>query len=182
MPTSRELKRATDKLHDAELKLQQVRKKFVDEDDPVKKADIKKDLIDLNMDVKAAKKEFSLALGAEDEELFDHKELRTTIRRQLKEEMSKFSYDIVKDLLDSYGDLTIFSDRTKKEYYLSNSDPDLESSFSPGESSIIVLDKDANEEEITYDEIGFIEAGGKRHKSPVMENVKFKKTRHGKNK
>ena len=68
---SRELIKATDKLHSEQLKLQDLQSKFVTETDPAKKEKLKKQVIDQNKVVKQVERDFQTTLGREEEDIDD---------------------------------------------------------------------------------------------------------------
>jgi hypothetical protein len=68
---SKELIKATDKLHSEQLKLQDLQSKFVTETDPAKKEKLKKQVIDQNKVVKQVERDFQTTLGREEEDIDD---------------------------------------------------------------------------------------------------------------
>jgi hypothetical protein len=68
---SRELIKATDKLHAEQLKLQDLQSKFVTETDPAKKEKLKKQVIDQHKVVKQVERDFQTTLGREEEDIDD---------------------------------------------------------------------------------------------------------------
>lgn len=68
---SRELIKATDKLHAEQLKLQDLQSKFVAETDTAKKEKLKKQVIDQNKVVKQVERDFQTVLGREEEDIDD---------------------------------------------------------------------------------------------------------------
>ena len=68
---SRELIKATDKLHSEQLKLQDLQSKFVTETDPAKKEKLKKQVIDQYKVVKQVERDFQTTLGREEEDIDD---------------------------------------------------------------------------------------------------------------
>ena len=68
---SRELIKATDKLHAEQLKLQDLQSKFVTETDPAKKEKFKKQVIDQHKIVKQVERDFQTTLGREEEDIDD---------------------------------------------------------------------------------------------------------------
>jgi hypothetical protein len=68
---SKELIKATDKLHSEQLKLQDLQSKFVTETDPAKKEKLKKQVIDQNKIVKQVERDFQTTLGREEEDIDD---------------------------------------------------------------------------------------------------------------
>jgi len=86
---SRELKRATEKYHGILLKHQQLQKQFVGEDEPAKREKLKAKLIASHKATKVAEKEFNRAIASEPVDYDALMELKTTIKKVIKESLAE---------------------------------------------------------------------------------------------
>jgi hypothetical protein len=82
--TSKELKKATDKYHEALLKYQQLQKKFVNEPNPAKRESMKTALIAAHKESKAAEKEFNQVVASEPVDYDALTELKATIKEAIR--------------------------------------------------------------------------------------------------
>jgi hypothetical protein len=116
MPTvSKELVKATEKMHAEQLKQQELQKKFVSETDPDKKEKMKADLVAQHKKVKEAERNFQEALGREevdyDDSLLENKIVseedaaKEAVTDSLKELQDEFSGNI--DDIFAYLESTI---------------------------------------------------------------------------
>jgi hypothetical protein len=82
--TSKELKKATDKYHEALLKYQQLQKKFVAEPNPAKREPMKAALIAAHKEAKAAEKEFNHVVASEPVDYDALTELKKSIKEAIR--------------------------------------------------------------------------------------------------
>jgi hypothetical protein len=99
---SRELIKATEKLHAEQLKLQDLQNKFVTESDPKKKEKFKKDIIDQHKVVKQVERDFQTTLGREEEDIddmFESQVVWAPIAESLSELNDKLASDDIDDIM-----------------------------------------------------------------------------------
>jgi hypothetical protein len=124
---SRELIKATDKLHAEQLKLQDLQSKFVTETDPAKKEKFKKQVIDQHKIVKQVERDFQTTLGREEEDIDDMFEAFSDTVVEYME-----IADVLKELNDELAEDDIDDIVTQLEVSINNLTPN-----TPGRKALI---------------------------------------------
>ena len=123
MPTvSKELMKATEKMHAEQLKQQELQKKFVSEMDPDKKEKMKADLVAQHKKVKEAERNFQEALGREevdyDDSLLEDMDLSVDIFTDpdsAKNAVRNVLIEISEELADDIDDLLSYLEQLMEE-------------------------------------------------------------------